>query len=267
MRRHLSMPCRDVLLLFFGSLVGLSCADKQGWAPTCTSPDVESHYDFVEIGTNDFDTLIELARPCTRGLSVDALQFYLDRLPSKPRVHKVHAAIVEYTPPRHIEFITARYADLARHNMTHLQGSGGASEHAAKGLSDGLRKHNLTHLLQRTRAPAMTFRELLGSYGVASIGYLKIDVNGLEPPILRSLAAACAQRPTLWPHRLTYEQGHIDMRQRQPLINLFTSQGGYVPALKPASVQRRSHEPRYNKLTWDMVLERQRPEAPAAAHK
>ena len=39
------------------------------------------HYDFIEIGTSDFDTLIENAKDTDIGLSVDPMQIYLDKLP------------------------------------------------------------------------------------------------------------------------------------------------------------------------------------------
>jgi len=51
------------------------------------------HYTFVEIGTSDFDTMLQTCTPEDRGLSVDPIQFYLDRLPNLPNVTKVLAAV------------------------------------------------------------------------------------------------------------------------------------------------------------------------------
>ena len=53
----------------------------------------KTHYDFIEIGTSDFNTLIQKATPSTVGLSVEPLKDYLDRLPTKPHVQKVNAAV------------------------------------------------------------------------------------------------------------------------------------------------------------------------------
>ena len=41
------------------------------------------YFDFVEIGTSDFDTLIAAADQNTIGLSIEPIREYLDRLPSK----------------------------------------------------------------------------------------------------------------------------------------------------------------------------------------
>ena len=152
----------------------LVSADTQGWSPSCDPPS-PGHFDFVEIGTNDFDTLIELARPCTRGISVDAMQFYLDRLPSRPHVEKINAAIVESTPPRHVEFFSADLLELERRNLTYLRGSGGASKHAAGTLERELQRHNASDLLKRTLTPALTFDELMARFDARSISYLKIE--------------------------------------------------------------------------------------------
>jgi hypothetical protein len=49
-------------------------------------------YNFIEIGTSDFDTLIEnCSNEC--GLSVEPIKYYIDRLPDKPNVKKLQVAI------------------------------------------------------------------------------------------------------------------------------------------------------------------------------
>ena len=49
--------------------------------------------DFLEIGTSDFDTCIEHASDTTKGISVEPIKFYIDRLPNPKNVKKVNAAI------------------------------------------------------------------------------------------------------------------------------------------------------------------------------
>ena len=50
-------------------------------------------YDFVEIGTCDYHTLLEGCTPEQIGLSVEPVKTYLDRLPDKPNVTKINVAI------------------------------------------------------------------------------------------------------------------------------------------------------------------------------
>ncbi len=51
------------------------------------------HYDFVEIGTCDFDTEIEKANNNTIGLSVEPVPFYFNNLPDRKKCKKVNAAV------------------------------------------------------------------------------------------------------------------------------------------------------------------------------
>ena len=49
-------------------------------------------YDFIEIGTSDFDTLLQESTD-ELGLSIEPLKIYLDNLPNKDNVIKVNCAI------------------------------------------------------------------------------------------------------------------------------------------------------------------------------
>ena len=90
------------------------------------------------------------------------------------------------------------------------------------------------------------------------------DLNGVEPPILRSLHAACEAQPALWPQRLAYEQGCMDSSvNKRALIHMFREHG-YKPELKPAHVLKRGHSLRYSHLTFDMVMSRNLTEAKGA---
>ena len=83
----------------------------------------------------------------------------------------------------------------------------------------------------------------------------QLDLNGVEPGVLRSLHDACEAQPSLWPRRITYEQGNMPHSEnKHALIHMFT-QHGYTPALKPIEVRKPGHSLHYSHITWDMVLE------------
>src|ERR1017187_7836128 len=50
-------------------------------------------YDFIEIGTSDFRTLIQGAAEDTVGISVEPVRLYMDRLPSPSKVLKLNLAV------------------------------------------------------------------------------------------------------------------------------------------------------------------------------
>ena len=37
--------------------------------------------DYLEVGTSDFDTFIQRSKPDDSGISIDAIEYYIDRLP------------------------------------------------------------------------------------------------------------------------------------------------------------------------------------------
>ena len=51
------------------------------------------NYDFIEIGTSNFDTLIQSSDDETLGISVDAVKYYIDNLPDKLNVKKINVGI------------------------------------------------------------------------------------------------------------------------------------------------------------------------------
>src|SRR5262245_37280946 len=50
-------------------------------------------FDFVEIGTSDFSTLIQEADESVTGLSIDPIRIYLDNLPDHKNCIKLNAGI------------------------------------------------------------------------------------------------------------------------------------------------------------------------------
>ena len=52
--------------------------------------------DFIEIGTSDFDTEIQICDDNAIGLTIEPIKFYLDRLPNKKNVIKINSAISNY---------------------------------------------------------------------------------------------------------------------------------------------------------------------------
>ena len=62
--------------------------------------------DFVEIGTSDFDTLIEKADSSTVGISIEPVQEYFSRLPEREKVLKINAAISNFDGESTICFVS-----------------------------------------------------------------------------------------------------------------------------------------------------------------
>ena len=137
------------------------------------------HYDFIEIGTSDFDTLIENASDTDIGLSVDPMQIYLDRLPDKDGVTKVCCGIgtdtkelpLYYISPKSIELLNLPY---------YIRGCNSIGERHSK-------HYGLEEYVEVSFVPVIPLEELLSDHGVTSVDLIKIDCEGMDLDVLTGI--------------------------------------------------------------------------------
>jgi hypothetical protein len=78
------------------------------------------HYDFIEIGTCYFGTIIEGCDTNAVGLSIEPIAEYLQQLPSKPKVTKLNAAVVapnDVPPEGKIDLYHVSLETIRTHNL------------------------------------------------------------------------------------------------------------------------------------------------------
>ena len=169
------------------------------------------HYDFIEIGTADFDTLIDKATPTAVGLSIDPLQVYLDRLPDKPFVTKVCAAISN-TDKDPMPLFHVPVEDLEKHKLPGgLKGCNSLGKPHPT-LRKFLKQYNCSHLEKTMDVPVMGIATLLERHSVGSIDYLKLDTEGHDMTILQGLIPYCSLHPNLWPKVIRCETNILTPR-------------------------------------------------------
>lgn len=158
------------------------------------------NYDFVEIGTADFDTLIQDADDSTVGLSIEPLKIYLDNLPHKNNVTKVCAAVsptgssdpidIYYIPPEIIE---------NNNYSTWLKGCNKIG--AVHPLSENLKSMVVTEKVRQ-----ITVSELYNEYDIHEIKYLKIDTEGYDCHILQEWLLFLEDKDTsYYPKKIMFE--------------------------------------------------------------
>lgn len=177
--------------------------------------------DFVEIGTSNFETLIQLASDESKGLSVEGLKMYQDQLPDKPHVQKVNAAISN--PQDGVSTIKFYYIhpdDVKKHRLPPwLVGCNAAGKPQTEAARI-LKNRKLEELMRVDEVPVFSFAQLVEKYNVRSIGYLKVDVEGHEPIIFRSMIEKCKETPSLWPRVLKFEHKHIKAHEKKLVAEL-----------------------------------------------
>ncbi len=197
--------------------------------------EVGMHYKFIEIGTSDFDTEIQKCDDNVVGLSIDALKFYLDRLPDKRNVQKVYGAVsdrdgeidVYYCTPE-----TIRHLDLP--HWVHGCNKVGSPHPTVKKLLEDRGLSPREHIISE-RVSVMSMRTLVQKYEVESVDYLKIDTEGHDVVILNNYIEVIREGLTKPARKILFESNTLANQSEVDLIIFKLIEIGY-------RVQSRGHD-------------------------
>jgi hypothetical protein len=205
-------------------------------------------YDFVEIGTSDFDTLVEKAEPEERGLCVEPVRYYLDRLQKRPLVQRVCAAIssedAEQVSIYSISEETRRRLGLP--NWVRGCNSVGSPHPtvvkllAAILVDDGVGKFiditspqggaECEEAWKVEYVPQISFRTLARQFNIGQVVHLKLVTEGHDCIILQDVARAIEDDtlPFRPPNKITFQTNILSSAAAQTeIIHKFTTTFGY----------------------------------------
>lgn len=167
------------------------------------------HYNFIEIGTSDFETEIQTCPDSAIGLSVDPILYYLQRLPAKPNVMRILAAISDsdgFTDVYHVPPEIIQQCNLP----TWVRGCnsiGKPHPTVYNLLKDNGADPNA--FIQKTRIPQFSMCTFLQMYNVSSCDYLKIDTEGHDVVILSNYIEAIQKHITKPALRICFEANEL----------------------------------------------------------
>jgi FkbM family methyltransferase len=165
------------------------------------------HYDFIEIGTSNFDTLIEGATN-EIGLSIEPIKIYLDDLPNKPNVTKVNCAISNIDGIVDVYYVDP--IDIEKHGLHHYWRGCNSIINPHSTAQAALKEKNLDHLMKKTTAEAITWLTLTQRYNISSVDYLKIDTEGHDCHIINNMLDSGA---IIMPTKLLFEFNILTSRE------------------------------------------------------
>ncbi len=191
-------------------------------------------YDFIEIGTSDFDTCIQKAAVTgERGMSVEPLQEYLDRLPDVPSVTKVNVAISDAPGTETIYYLSPE--DITNYKMPYLtRGCQMLGRiHPVQEEHLALRGYDPAKVIRTKDIPVWTYEQLAEKYEVNEPpGFLKIDTEGNDWRILDAALNYWLRQNAkgfdLFPRRLLFENNaRTSPERREYIIKRLIEEGGY----------------------------------------
>lgn len=185
------------------------------------------HYndiDFLEIGTSDFNTLIEKANDNIKGFSVEPIKFYLDSLPTPKNIKKINAAISITNSTDDINLYYIPYEKIIEHNLPRwFKGCNSLGKMHPKVI-----EHKLEHLVEALRVGQIPISFFLEQHNIRKIDFLKIDTEGGDTYILEHLYNYLVSKEKIYlPKKVKFESNRLTSRDRIDLITNLYSKLGY----------------------------------------
>ena len=157
-------------------------------------------YDFIEIGTSDFDTLIESASDMDIGLSIEPVALYLNRLADKKNVRKVNCAVGDTNGRVKVYYVSPD--DVVRFNLPPWVRGCNSVIGPHPSTYRVLERHGLLHLMQTIEVDCCNWATLVRRYDIDSVKLLKIDAEGHDCYIVNGILDSGV---SVFPKRISFE--------------------------------------------------------------
>ena len=183
------------------------------------------HYDFIEIGTSDFETEIEKCDDNSIGLSIEPLINYLNKLPNKKLVTKVNCAVSNYDGKVNIFYVSEE--NIEKHNLPD----------GFKGCNTINKPHPITkgfvfgysvpdEAISSIEVEVKSVKTLFEEYNVESIKYIKVDTEGHDCVIINDYFDVCIKNNHLFADKILFESNQLsDQNEVQKIIDKFIENG------------------------------------------
>jgi hypothetical protein len=177
------------------------------------------YYDFIEIGTADFDTEIQ-NHEGRKGISVDIIQEYLDNLPNIKNVTKVCCGIsnkcgevIAYVPK-----FPSSFPSWFRGCVSIIK----PHPHLISGCQE--LNVNYSDYLEIRKVPIITAGDFIKKYNIIGLDYLKVDTEGHDCIILNSWLDYSLENNIQLPKRILYESKDLtDEKELEAMRNRLIS--------------------------------------------
>lgn len=188
------------------------------------------HYNFIEIGTADFDTLSEKCSDHHFGLCVEPLEVYLNRVPKRPNVKKICCAIIPESQFFHGKTFEIFYIDEndIRKQKLNLDLKGCNSVGYLHDFHLNYKGINLLKLgiVKKKLIKGITLKMLLKENEVTSINLLKTDTEGLDADIISDLIDYYERKEIdFLPKSIVFETYHSKQKDIETLVRKLENLG------------------------------------------
>lgn len=166
---------------------------------------------WLEIGTSDFNTFAqsEGVKSGEYGMSVEPVKSYLDRLPDRIDIVKVHAAVSNVDGKADVYYVTEE--DIKKHELPDWVRGCNTIGLPHPTVEKTIQGKDVSFQVDSVKK--FSYGTLMKTYNIRSVTVLKIDTEGHDCVILKSMLAFCSQNPSLYPRVVTFESNELTPKQ------------------------------------------------------
>lgn len=179
------------------------------------------HFDFIEIGTSDFRTLI--GKNNGVGISIEPIKGYLDNLPEDDNVIKLNCGISNYIGETKIYYV--KPDDILKNKLPNwVRGCNSINNPHPTILNLLGDKHD--DIITIDIVKIINWEKLINDYNIETIDLLKIDTEGHDAIILKDYYDNCLNNTKLLAKKIIFENNILsDTTLVDNVINLFKNIG------------------------------------------
>lgn len=142
-------------------------------------------FDFVDIGTSNFDTSLEERKRNQNILLVEPVKYYLDKLPTGENIFKNNCAISDKKGKGEIYYVDDGI--IKKYNMPNWMRGCSSFNKPHETVLRFFNEIKMPVEFKKNTIDVLSFGDLINLYNITKIGRLKIDTEGHDHIILRSV--------------------------------------------------------------------------------
>ena len=181
-------------------------------------------YDFIEIGTSDFDTEIQ-KNDSKCGVSIEPIAYYLDKLPNKKNCIKLKMGISDYNGKCIVNYLSEK--TIQKYKFPYWV-RGCNSINSYKKTVTKLCKDkciDIEKIIEKDEVSVTTLYQIINKLSIDGVYFLKIDTEGHDTLILKKFYEEINNNMLL-PHVIQFESNILSsVEDVNNIINLFSNKG------------------------------------------
>ena len=188
-------------------------------------------FDFVDIGTSDFDTSLDQRKKNQNILLMEPVSYYLDRLPNGESIFKNNCAISEKAGNGEIYFVDDEI--IKKYNMPSWMRGCNSFNKPHQTVLRFFKEIGQPPEFKQKRVPVLSFQNLVELYEIKRIGFLKIDTEGHDHVVLESVLD-CLRTKKIKIKKIKFEYNEV-FGNTKHLFNLIGSLTFYYKNIECAN--------------------------------